>query len=231
MLPDLGARFPEELWDIRLGATYRHKLDNDWIAGGSVTAGSASDKPFSSTDELFVRAFGFLRVPHGERNAWIVSLYYASDAEFLGGIPVPGIAYEYAPSESFQALIGAPFSSVRYRPFDKLTLEALYAPVRRVRARATYQVFRPLRIYAGFDWDHESHFRADRGGKDDKLFYYEKRLTGGVRFDLRHVGIEVFGGRTFDRFYFEGNGYSDRDENRIDVHDGWFGAARLSVRF
>jgi len=231
VLPDTKTRFPGELWDVRFGTTYRHKLDNDWIAGGSLMVGSASDKPFSSKDELFVRAMGFLRVPRDERNAWILSLIYASDSEFLGGIPIPGIAYQYTPSERFRLVIGVPFSSVEYRPFEKLTLEASYFPVRKVRARATYEVFRPLRVWAGFDWDHEHHFRAGRFEKDDKLFYYEKRLAGGIRFDLRNAGIEVYGGRTFDRFYFEGDSYSERNRNRIDVHDGWFGAARVSVRY
>jgi len=231
VLPDTGTRFPGELWDVRFGTTYRHKLDNDWIAGGNVTVGSASDKPFSSTDELFVRAMGFLRVPQGERNAWIFSLLYASDSEFLGGIPIPGIAYQYSPSESLRVVIGVPFSSVEYRPFEKLTLEASYFPLRKVRARATYEVFRPLRVWAGFDWANESHFRADRTEKDDKLYYYEKRLAGGIRFDLRHAGVEVYGGRTFDRFYFEGDSYSERNRNRIDVHDGWFGVVRVSVRY
>lgn len=234
VLPDTGERFPGELWDVRVGASYRHKFENGWIAGASVTVGSASDEPFASEDELVVRAVGLLRLPHGERNAWLFTLLYTSDEEYLTGlrgVPIPGIAYQYAPSDRFLAIIGVPFSSIEYRPLETLTLEASYFPVRRVRARATYELFRPLRLYAGFDWDNEHHFRADRGDKDDKLYYYEKRLTAGVRFDLRHAGVEVSGGRAFDRFYFEGEGYADRHDHRIDVNDGWFAAVRASVRF
>jgi hypothetical protein len=56
-------------------------------------------------------------------------------------------------------------------------------------------------------------------------------VSAGIRFDLRHFGIEVYGGRAFDRFYFQGEGYSDRDDDRIDVRAGWFGAVRLNARF
>ncbi len=231
VLPSTGDRFPDELWDARLGAGYRHKFDNGWIGGASVTVGSASDRPFASADEMIVRAIGMLRIPSGQRNAWLGTLIYASDSEFLGGLPIPGLAYLYSPSDRFTAVIGFPFSSVQYRPLDKLTLEAQYLPVRRVRARATYALFRPLRLYVGFDWDSDHWLRADREDEQDKLFYYEKRASGGVRFDLRHVGFRLAGGYAFDRFYFEGHDYADRNHNRLDIGSGPFVSAQVSVRF
>ena len=232
-LPDSGQRLPDELYDARAGLSYRHKFANEWILGGSLTVGSASDKPFHSEDELIVRAATLLRVPSGDRNAWLFSLTYASDVEIFNmrHIPIPGIAYLYAPSDTFKAVIGFPFASVEYKPFTPLTLEVAYFPVRTVRARATYVIFRPLRVFLGFDSDHDSYYLADRGDRNDQLFYYEKRVTGGMRFDLRHVGVEVTGGYAFDRFYFEGEGYSERNENRFSVNDGTFVAGRLSFRW
>jgi hypothetical protein len=233
VLPDSGQRLPQELWDGRAGLSYRHKFDNAWTLGGNVTVGSASDKPFHSEDELILHATGLLRVPSGARNAWLFSLSYASDAEIFGTrhIPIPGMAYLYSPTDTFKAVVGFPFTSVEYKPFKPLTLEASYLPLRTVRARATYVVFAPLRVFLGFDADHDSYYLAERGDKDDQLFYYEKRVTGGVRFDLRHFGIELTGGYVFDRFYFEGERYSDRHENRFDVHDGTFVAVRAGVRW
>src|SRR2546422_48022 len=167
------------------------------------------------------------RVPQGERNAWIFTLIYASDEIiFNQPLPMPGIAYVWVPSDRFSAVIGVPFSSIEFKPFETLTLEAQYFPIRTVRARATWQIFQPLRAYAGFDWYHDKYYRADRDDKDDKIFYYEKRLTAGVRFDLRHVGFESYGGWAFDRFYYEGERYGDRHDNRIDVSDGpWIALA------
>ncbi len=233
VLPDSGQRFPQELWDARAGLSYRHKFDNAWILGGNVTFGSASDKPFHSEDELILHVTGLLRVPSGERNAWLVTLTYASDEEILGyrHIPIPGLAYLYSPSDKFKAVIGFPFTSVEYKPIEQVTLEASYFPVRTFRARATWAIFRPLRVFLGFDADHDAYYLADRGDKDDRLFYYEKRATGGIRFDLRHVGIELTGGYVFDRFYFEGERYSERNENRFNVGDGTFVSARLSFRW
>ena len=122
-------------------------------------------------------------------------------------------------------------SASEYKPLESLTLEALYVPVRRVRARVTWQIVQPLRAYVGFDWDHDHFYRADREDKSDKIFYYEKRLTAGLRFDLRHVGFEVSGGYALDRFYYEGESYSDRNDNRIDVGAGPFVVGRVNIRF
>jgi hypothetical protein len=231
ILPDDGRRFPHELWDVRFGGSYRHLFDNGWTAGASFTIGSASDEPFHSTDELIVSAAGLLRVPHRARNAWLFSLYYSNTQEFLGGIPIPGIAYHWVPSDRFNAVVGVPFTSVEYRPLDKLTLDFLYAPVRRVRARATYRPFRPLRAYIGFDWDYDAYFLAKRRDEDDRLFMYDKRVIGGIRFDLRYVGVELYGGYVFDRFYFEGESYSDRRDNRIDIASGPFVGFRIGGRW
>jgi len=56
------------------------------------------------------------------------------------GVPVPGIAYQWVPSETFNAVIGVPFSSVEWKPIEPITLEAQYFPTRQVRARATWRI-------------------------------------------------------------------------------------------
>lgn len=228
---DTGRRLPDELWDVEIGGSYRHKFDNGWIGAIGLTITSPSDEPFASWDEVIPRGIGMLRIPHGERNAIIASLFYLRYEEFLGGVPVPGLAYQYVHSERLNAIIGVPFTSVEYKPLERLTLEAQYFPLRRVRARATYELFRPVRLFAGYDADNSSYFRADRLFKRERLFYYEHRLMAGGRFDLRHVGFQVRGGYALDRFYFEGDEYSDRRDNRIDVDPGPFVTAGVMVRF
>lgn len=230
-LDDTGKRLPTELWDVAFGGSYRHKFDNGWIGALGLTITSPSDEPFASEDEILPRAVGMLRVPHKERNAIILSLFYLRYEEFLGGVPVPGLAYQYVPSDRFNAVVGVPFTSVEYKPLEKLTLEAQYFPVREVRTRATYELFRPLRLFAGFDADNYSYFLADRLFKRERLFYYELRGMAGARFDLRHVGFQVRGGYAFNRFYFEGDEYQDRRDNRLDVDPSPFVAAGVAVRF
>jgi hypothetical protein len=231
ILPGGQVQLPGDLWEIKFGPTYRHKFDNGWIAGLNVTVGSASNRPFHSMDEVTARATAFLRVPQGERNAWIFTLNYSNYSEYFAGLPVPGIDFLYSPNDNFTLVFGFPFTSLEWKPFEKLTVQINYVPVRTVIAKVTYEIFQPLRVWAGFDWDDDWYLRANRTDTGDRLFYYEKRITGGIRFDLRHVGFEVSGGYAFDRFYFEGDKYSERNDNRIDIHSGPFVIGKISLRF
>ncbi|HEX2502071.1 MAG TPA: hypothetical protein VHO73_11485 [Methylomirabilota bacterium] len=232
VLPDTGEPFPDELWNIRFGLGYRHRFESNWIAALQVAVGSPSDEPFASLDEMDISATAVLRVPARDRDAWIFFLNYASNREFLPHIPIPGFGYSYEPSDQFSAIVTTGIVSLQYRPVETLTFSASYIAVRTVDVRLTYQVFRPVRVWVGFDWTNERYLLANRADPDDRLFYYEKRIRAGAIIGLaRQLFVDLTVGYSFDRFYFEGESYSDRDQNRVDVGDGPFAAIRVGTRF
>jgi hypothetical protein len=215
ILPDTDQPFPDELWDIRMGVGYRHEFDNRWIAGVNFNFGSASNEPFHSVNELTVGLNAFVRIPSGERNAWLVSLSYSPTGEL--SFPIPGVAYMWVPSDQFHMNIGLPFM-VWYRPIEDLTLEASYMLITTIHARATYRICKPVRIYAGFDWSNESWYIVPREDDKERLFYYEQRLSVGAITNIgRMFLLDVSTGYVFNRLYFEGQHYSDRNFNRVDI--------------
>ena len=232
ILPDTRESFPESLWDIRFGTQYRRKFENGWIGGGTVTVGSASDKPFRSEAEVTVQANLFAWVPDGERNAWLLFLNYTRYREFLSHVPIPGIAYWYEPSPQLRLIFGIPFASIEWKPSSDLSVELSYFMIRTVHAQVSYRFLPSLRAYAGFDWRNEYYFRYDRKDDDKRLAYYEKRLYTGIRWDFsRGIFMDLGGGYAFDRFYFEAERYNDRNENRLNVGNGFFGSLRLGAAF
>ena len=232
ILPDTHDRFPSELWDVRLGSTYRYQFENTWIGGANVTVGSPSDKPFHSIHEVDASVTGFLRIPQGEKNAWLLSLNYSNNREFLNGVPIPGVAYWWQPIDQLRIIAGFPFASIDARPTKDLSLHLTYAAIHTIRSRVNYRLLDWLAVHAGFDWINQRYLRADRPANDDRFFYYEKSATGGVRFNVaRRVSIDVIGGYAFDRFYFEGENYDDHRRNRIDVAATPIASIRLGARF
>lgn len=231
-LPDTGEDFPECLWDITFNALYRMQLDNGWTVGVQGEVGSASDEPFHSIDEMIFTVNGFMRMPLNQQWAIMVYLNWTTQREFLRYIPIPGIAVEYAPDETFQLVVGAPFSSIRWMPTPQLVLEGQYLMMRTVRARATYHFIDDVSVYVGYEWGHDSWHRADAPEADDWLFSYEQRVLAGARWDItENVYIDAYGAYIFERFWFEGEDYDEREFNRLDLDEGALLGVNLGVRF
>jgi hypothetical protein len=230
-LPDSCSPFPGELWDVRFGTTYRRRLANGWTGGGNLTIGSPSDRPFASGDEILVAASGFLRVPAGEKDAWLFLLNYSNNREFLPNVPILGVAYHYRPDERLNVLAGVPMTVIGWEPLERLTVDASYFVPREVRAQVSYALLDSLRLQAGFDWTNQRFFRHDRQDDDHRLSYYEKRVALSARWDIRkNVWLDLAGGWAFDRFWFEGEGYGDRGDDRLDLSDGPFVRLQLGLR-
>ena len=231
-LPREEIPLPSQLWEVRIGGNYRGVVRNDWLWGVNASIGSASNEPFQAGDAFDGTLGGLLRIPHKERNAWLFFLYFATNREFLNYVPLPGAGYWWEPSDTLRAVIGIPFASLAYNPIEKLSLNLSYFAIRNIQAEARYRISWPLTVFAGFDWRNQRYFRADRDNNDERIFYYEKRIGGGIRLGVtRQVALTFEGGWAFDRFYFEGEDYGDRDQNMIDVADSPYGAVKIAGRF
>ena len=218
--PVSGERLPDDLWNIGFGGSYRHNFDNDWTAGAGVLIGSASDKPFHGWDEMNTGLNAFLRVPHGDHDAWLFTLMYSPTAQIP--FPIPGVAYAWAPSDQFRMNVGLPFQ-MTYRPTDDLTFSFSYMLLTTVHAQVAYHCWGPIRVYAGYDWENEAYLPADRPDTKDRLFSYDMRLSGGVQAALGgRWMLDFSSGYLFDRFYAFGNSSALSTQDRIDAGAGPF---------
>ncbi|HEX7125313.1 MAG TPA: hypothetical protein VF406_05965 [Thermodesulfobacteriota bacterium] len=231
-LPDTGDPFPDELWDLRAGVTYRRRVRRDWIGTLSVTGGSASDRPFASLDEVIASATALLRIPHGYSNAWVAGLTWSNDRAFLNYVPIPLVGYWYQPVPDLLLFAGVPFLLIRTKPVEPLTFQVSYFPTTRVSAQLTYDVTQRLALYAHFRTDEVRYLRADRERRRDGLTFLDSRVAGGVRLALgRQVALDLSAGYAFDKIVYEGEDFDDRDQNRLNIGDGLYWAASLSARF
>lgn len=231
-LPDTGAAFPGDLYDIDFSLNYFHYFDNGWTAGGILSAGSPSDEPFNSYDETELQFNGFLRIPHVDNNYWVIVLNWSNNREFLNDIPIPGFGYWYEPSDDLFIMAGIPFLAVRWHPCENVTIRASYIPVRNVDAEIAYSVTDQIDLFGAFEWENDRFLIADRADNDDRLFYYEKNVEAGVRYRFcEAASVQVSGGYSFDRFYFFGEDYDDRHDDRLNIEDGPFVRTKVTVRF
>lgn len=224
-LPGTGQRMPDSLTRVEvelLGAVFN--------LGADVAIGSASDRPFFSGDEMTVDVtMGSIIAMAGP----IAYVNWNNNRDFLNGLPIVGVGWGvHEKDDGLNLIAGFPDSAVTWRATERLTLSGSYAFPRTIYTRVAYRPIEAVELFAGFEWDNQRYFRHDRRDRNDRLWYVEKRVMGGVRWDITaHCFLEAIGGYAFDRFWFEGHTYEDRFDSRIGIGDGPFVSLQLGVRF
>ncbi|MBU4606860.1 MAG: hypothetical protein KKH66_18275 [Proteobacteria bacterium] len=234
ILPGSGRAFPEDLYDLRLGATYRHKMDRGWVFGSELTVGSPSDKPFNKLDDTSISATATLLTPMGQskQHRWLFLVNYSNTRDFLANIPIPGVAYAYMPDKNLSLLLGLPLASIRYKPAPKWTLSGLYIYPRTIISSVAYRPVKWVEGSVGFDWTYQRWFLSDRTDDKDRLFFYQKEAKAGLKFFLpKGLMLKVTGSYAFDRLWFQGDDWDDRDQDRVDLENGYIFSAMLNWRF
>ena len=141
------------------------------------------------------------------------------------------MAYDYRPDKRLRVLAGVPMSMLRWMPTDRLALEASYFIPRTIHAKVSFDLVEALQLYAGFDWSSQRYFRHDRAIMTTNCSIFQKQIAIGARWDLHeNVWLDLCGGWAFDRFWFEGEDYGDRGNNRLDLGDGPMIKFQLGLR-
>lgn len=232
VLPDTQRPFPEELWRVNLGLNYVQQLEDgsSLVMLGGI--GSASDKPFHDWKEMNVTLGTFWRRPaRNDRNAWILGVMY-SPAGTLN-FPIPLVAYQWNPSESFQMSLGIPLS-VRWHPFgwENWVVNFSYLPLTNGSLMTTHDFTPTIHLYSGYQSISNAYFLSDRQIAADRFYTSELRLVKGLRWDIGPSSVlDVCVGYAFDRKYGEGANFGASLHDEVDVQPGEFLEARWQVRF
>jgi hypothetical protein len=214
-----------------------HRFDGGWVFGAGGSFGSASDRPFDNLHTLNGEVNAFLRIPSQGANFWQVSVAYSPLAQIA--FPVPGLAY-VVHTERYSANIGLPLRIV-YRGRPGWVFDVSYMLLTNVHARAIYQLQDTIWLHAGFDWTNEGYYLTDQvpqvtaqsGDNAQRFFYYEQRLTAGVRFLVTsHINVDLSSGYAFDRYYQRGSSLGDGSSlDRINVGAGPFVSGQVWLRW
>ena len=230
ILPTSRRPFPDQLWDIEAGLAYAHQWDNGWTTGADVSAGSASDKPFTEGNTLVASLALYTAFPTVGRDAWILGLSYSPTSDFP--YPLPIVAYYWEPNENLQ--IGhraAFFVRWRFLPEWVLTACGCRSGRSRPRSRGTMRTG-GARPYAAFDWSNESYLLGEPAGRPGPFIRTRSGSTAGCSSTCRtELRLDLSAGYVFDRFYFQGKKYADRDRDRVNVGSGPFFAVQLRLQF
>lgn len=231
-IPGTGVRFPDELWDVQGGVSYLHRLGDRRQWGLNASVGSASDELFHSIHETSLQTTASYRKPSGPLNSWLFFLTYSNNRAFGNRVPLPGFAYLFRdPQRGVQMTIGFPFVLIAYTPNPDWSAHVSLFGTTNQSAEISRRIDGTVRAYVAYDHNPTSWFRAGRANTTDRLIDEEKRAVVGMRAPVaRNLSIDVSGGRTFGRRFFEAKDVRSANVSHLSVGDGWLAAINLSLR-
>ena len=204
-----------DLYDIKFGASYSEKLDENRSWSLSLRVGSSSDKHFYNESVTTLGATAvYTPAPASETGRWIYLVDFSNNRPILNGIPLPGFAYVHTPSKTYRAVYGAPFAFISWDFAEKMNLDFFYLIPWVIKTSVGYKPLPFVRIYAGVDFSQNTYYLADRQNNWDRLFYDEKKLFLGARGPVsKNIYLEAEIGHAFDRTMFVAENYEREPVN------------------
>ena len=219
ILPDSGQPVPDQLWLVETGVTHiRPRASGDTL-GGTFLFGSASDRPFAAGRDLTLMAIAFWNRPaRNDRDEWNYSIFYSPTSQLP--YPLPGAAYAWRPSESFEAKIGVP-ASFEWRPDERWTISAAYFPLVNANVEARRRLDDDWSFVAFYRTDTQIYFLADRLIDDERFYVFDQRAAMGLE---RRLGngftLEAMASWLFDRELFQGTNFTSGRTDVVEFDPG-----------
>ena len=230
----LYSNLPSDLADVRFGMAYRHEYGNGWQLGVGGTFGSASDDIFAHSETLVWSGAAFLKVPHGEYNAFYFYVDYDSNRaeHWMRKYPIPGIGYLFPLSETTYFMIGAPMSMFHWEPVERLKIDASYVALTSANSRITFDITDRFSVYTGYKTNSQRYIDSKAHDTDQGFNYTDQRANVGIDFKFNDcISFGIDSGYAWKRHLWAGEKLRHRHDNDIKLNNGWYGGAALNISF
>ena len=229
---DLDA-LPGQLTDQSVGVAMPVGKVDEWVFGVALGLGYAGGSPFGEGDAWYGKATALAFRQFNENDALVFVIDYDGNRTFLPDVPLPGVAYTKRVSPSLFYVVGIPLSSVTWKPFEKLSLEAGWYPVESFHAAAGYAVTDHWSAFASLDY-RSSAFTLDGLGGNDRLIFQQRRAEVGVRWAPRRgrqaLAFTAAAGYAWGQEFSVG--FDSRNTHEVaDVSDEPYARVGFEVKF
>ena len=205
---------PSQLVDTSVGLGIGLADMSGWLAGVTFGVGYAGAGAFDDGNAWYYKADLLVGKQLDERTKFGVVLDYDGNRTFMPDVPLPGFVYEKRISDQLLLGFGFPYTSVEYKPTEKLTLSGRFEFPDDIQARVEYEVVNTLSIFgetgsyqAAFHWD-------ELPVGSDRLLYDSTRVELGVIWSpFDSAKLIVAGGYVWGQEF--NVGFDTRDQDRV----------------
>ncbi|WP_408096294.1 hypothetical protein ACJVC5_14730 [Peredibacter sp. HCB2-198] len=225
---DLTAQSKElnDFYNIQGSIGYRRMLENNNFAFGSLSYGSASDRPFKSNRDNTLNANYIQKFSP----KWFGLLNYSNNRTFLNNIPLPGFFYVKEMTAERGMIIGFPIFYYMTPVGENYSLRYFGILPWTHRLKFLYTKYKFILPYIGYEQAPQTYFRDAREERKDRFFWFERRVGMGVEGGLaRGFRFDFYTGWAFDRQFYEARNFSEKKKFLINLESAPF--AQLNLRY
>jgi hypothetical protein len=208
----------QDLVDTSVAAAIELGPYDNWKAGLSVGVGYAGNAPFGESDAWYDKSTLVVGKQFDELTNLALVVDYDGNRTIYPDIPLPGFAYVHQYDEHISFTLGAPLSSVTWRPNEATMVELTWVLVDELDLRVEHKLAGNFTVFGNFERRQEA-FTVDGIGDHDRLLFQQRRIEAGLLWKpWEHTSLTVAGGYAFGGDFSIGYDQSDSDKV-ADVSD------------
>lgn len=214
-----------DYYNIQGSVGYKRLTESNrfWSVSGSY--GSASDKPFQNGRDGTIS----LNYLQQFSNNWFGVLNYSNNRTFLNNVPLPGFFYVKEMTHERALIFGFPIIYWMRPVGHHWTFRYFGILPWAHRLRLSFNKWKILRPYFGYEESPQSYFRHDREKRRDRVFWFDRRISLGAEILLKGIRLDISGGYAFDRQLYEARNFQEKKNFLFNLENGYF--AGLSFRY
>lgn len=175
-------KFPHQLLDASVAAGSFVGIYDKWVLGATLGLGYSGSGPFEESRGIYGRASFIVARKFSEQDAVGIGIDYDGHRSYLPDCPLPGLAYSHTFDPHLDAVIGAPLSSITWKPDDHWRIYADWLLLTDFDINATYKLTKQIGLFAQVE-THRDQFWIPELTGHKRLLYLQRRVEGGINWD------------------------------------------------
>jgi len=176
--------FHSQLLDASFAAGAFVGIYQGWVFGVTLGLGYAGNSPFAEGRGWYGHEDFVIAKKFGEHDAVGIGIDYDGHRSYLPDCPLPGLAYSHTFDPHLDMVLGAPLSSITWKPTDQWRFYLDYLILTDFNFDAGYQFIKHWTVFGAFETRRDQFYITELHGHN-RLLYGQKRAEAGIRFDPR----------------------------------------------
>lgn len=174
--------FPHQLLDASVAGGSFVGIYHDWVFGATAGVGYSGSEAFGEGRGWYGRASFIVARKFSEQDAVGIGIDYDGHRSYLPDSPIPGLAYSHTFDPHLDVVIGAPLSSLTWKPDDHWRVYADWLLLTDFDVNVTYMFTKHIGAFVDLE-THRDQFWIPQLPDHKRLLYLQRRVEGGVNWE------------------------------------------------